>query len=149
MTTASTAGTTSVSPTTPSVSTTSPSRTSATTSVCPYDMTASSDFPIESISSNPSRQDGLKDPSEDPWVSQPGDDAPSVTYVVDPSDKPIEDVEVTGTENVASVTVEVTDSNGDPVRMRIIASNRAKKTILIFFSIHTFVNIYHLADNLY
>ena len=132
MTTASTARTTSVSPTTPFVSTTSPSRTSATTSVCPYDMTPNSDFPIASISSNLEGQDGLKDLLEDPWVSEPGDDAPSITYTVDPGDKPIEDVEVTGTENVASVTVEVTDSNGNPVSTKIITSNIAKKNIFIF-----------------
>ena len=78
-------------------------------------MTPSSDFPIEDLSSNPGGQDGLKDPTEEPWESEPDDDTPSVTYRIDPSDKPIDEVEVPDQENVKKITVEVRDSDDNPV----------------------------------
>ena len=73
------------------------------------------DFPIEVISSNSVGQNGFKDPLETPWQSEPDDDEPSVTYRVDASDKPIEDINIPSGSNVASVTVEVFNQDGNPV----------------------------------
>ena len=83
--------------------------------MCPYDMDPRSDFPIEVISSNSDGQNGLKDPSEIPWQSEPDDAAPSVSYRVDASDKPIEDITIPDGTNVASVTIAVFDQDGNPV----------------------------------
>ena len=95
------------------------------------------DFPIEVISSNSDGQNGLKDPLETPWQSEPDDDEPSVTYRVDASDKPIEDINIPSGTNVASVTVEVFDQDGNPVScLHKLLSIMLKHLFIILKSAH-------------
>ena len=72
-------------------------------------------YPIKP-SSNTDDKDGLSDPSEDPWTSDPEDENPSVEIVIDgEEDKYIEEITITDTENVESVTVTVVDEDGNEV----------------------------------
>ena len=72
-------------------------------------------YPIKP-SSNKDDKDGLSDPSEDPWTPDPEDENPSVEIVIDgEEDKQIEEITITDTENVESVTVTVVDEDGNEV----------------------------------
>ena len=92
--------------------------------VCENVMTPEGGFPIE-VSSNPDDKDKLQDSEEGPWQSIPSDEEdgsnPSITVTVtdDNQDKYVDDVIITGTTNVESVTVTVYDESGKEVTSNI------------------------------
>ena len=71
-------------------------------------------YPIDT-SSNPDDKPGLSNPNVDPWTPDDDDEEPTVTITVDDEDAYIESVTITGTENVASVTVTIVDEDGEEV----------------------------------
>ena len=76
-------------------------------------------FPVE-VSSNTGDKDNLKSQDGKVWESNPSDESytkPTVTITVtdDNQDKFVDDIIITGSTNVASVTVTVYDENDEVI----------------------------------
>ena len=85
--------------------------------ICDDVMSSPNDVPIKA-SSNNDNVENLKDEDSDVWESNPEEDSstnPTITITVSDADSFIDDVEVTGTSNIESITVNVIDQNGNKV----------------------------------
>ena len=84
--------------------------------ICEDVMNSTSDVPIEA-SSNNDNVENVKGNDENVWESNPEEESsnPSITITVSEEDSFIDEVVVTGTSNVESVTITVIDENGQEV----------------------------------
>lgn len=83
---------------------------------CSDEMTLVSTYPKEP-SSGESRKEGLSDADASQWIPDGDDQAPCVTVTVDDKkDVFIDQISVSSTENVVSVTIVILTQTGQAVR---------------------------------
>ena len=79
-------------------------------------MTPDGDAVIDTSSNNnPDDVDKLRVEDNDKWESEPGDENPTINVTVSSSDVFVDTVVLKGTENVRSVTVIITKTDGTEV----------------------------------
>ena len=81
-------------------------------------MSSPTDAPIEA-SSNSDNVENLREDDSDVWESNPEEETskPTVTITVSDENSFVDEVEVTGTTNVESLTVTIIDENGQEVNV--------------------------------